>query len=72
MLPLLSEFDVHSHGHAARATRDQVVNSVKAWRVPLSNDALDSVRLCTSELAAHILADGYVHVVGRRTDCGRG
>ncbi|GAA4981629.1 ATP-binding protein [Kitasatospora paranensis] len=58
MLPLTNEFDVQGRGDAARDARDRVVCMLQDWRLPLSEEILQAVRLCTSELVANAVEHG--------------
>ncbi|MFD9124513.1 ATP-binding protein [Kitasatospora sp. NPDC059571] len=58
MLPLTNEIDVQGRGDAAREARDRVVRMLQDWRLPLSEEILQAVRLCTSELVANAVEHG--------------
>jgi hypothetical protein len=54
----MSEFDVQVRGDAAREARDRVVCMLRDWCLPLWEEILQAVRLCTSELVAIAVEHG--------------
>ncbi|MFE0458378.1 ATP-binding protein [Kitasatospora sp. NPDC058965] len=53
--PERDEFHVTAGAGAVRGARDRVVAVAERWRLPLSRDALEDLRLCTSEVVANAL-----------------
>ncbi|GAA1949801.1 ATP-binding protein [Kitasatospora viridis] len=53
--PLRDEFHLTANGDAVRRARERVVGLARDWGTPLSEDTLDDLRLCVSELVANAL-----------------
>ncbi|MEU1507470.1 ATP-binding protein [Kitasatospora sp. NPDC005748] len=53
--PVPQEWDVEPDAAAIASARRLVVDVARFWRVPLSDDALRDVELCTSELLANAM-----------------
>jgi anti-sigma regulatory factor (Ser/Thr protein kinase) len=53
--PVPQEWDVEPNAAAVPSARRLVVEIARFWRVPLSDDALSDVELCTSELLANAM-----------------
>ncbi|MCX4745574.1 ATP-binding protein [Kitasatospora sp. NBC_01287] len=53
--PLSDEFQVTAADHAVRRARDRIVAVAAGWGVPLTQEALGDLRLCTSEVVTNAL-----------------
>ncbi|MCC9312466.1 ATP-binding protein [Kitasatospora sp. RB6PN24] len=53
--PVPQEWDVEPDAAAVPSARRLVVEIARFWRVPLSDDALRDVELCTSEIVANAM-----------------